>query len=80
MNELEILKKLSQLSDSNSLPKDLLRKHDLRHSEIEDVVLSFCNDCGELEVGFVVDNGYDASNIMYVPFNEVVDFIKKEGE
>ena len=74
-NELKVLKQLSDLLKSGNLPKDLLRKKDLERDDLHDVVLSFCDDNGILEVGFIYDNGYDASRVSYESFDNVCKYL-----
>lgn len=73
MNELAVLKELNQLMNEGKLPKQLLEKVAVKATDIEDVVLSY--DSGKLEVGIIFDNSYDASRVVYVPFDEVIKYL-----
>jgi len=76
MNELEVLKKLLELLKAKNLPKTLLRRIGLNQKDIEDIALTFDEDYEDnLLIGFIYDNGYDASLIYYGDFDEIVKYL-----
>lgn len=75
MDPLNVLKELSELLNSNNLPKELLKKMDLDQRNIEDVFLAY--DYNNLCIAFSIDNGYDASHISYKKFDEVIPYLNK---
>lgn len=66
MEELELIKTLTQLQESNKLSKDeFYKKFDIRTKDIVDFVLGYDSDYKQFSIGIVLDNSYDGYSIYY---------------
>lgn len=74
---LLVLKKLNKIA----LPKTLLKKigEGIGDRDIEDIVLSYNEDEDSYDIGFVLDNSYDASYLSYIELEKVIEILDNEG-
>lgn len=71
--ELKILKELQKLRSKNSLSKEFCEKINLEQRLFDKIILLFNGNC--LEVGFIIDSGYDEIDIKTFPFEKIIDFL-----
>jgi translation elongation factor P/translation initiation factor 5A len=77
MNEMEALKEFHKLMKAKALPKELLQKKSIEQCEIVSVTLSFEEDTGLLQVGFMMPDAYDGYDFAYEYFDDAVKYLNK---